>query len=189
MRKGFLAVAVLASAVLFACPKQKPVPELASESDGAGTQGLLGGPKLPGCAMGCQDSGTGCTIYVETTSKGGQKFKPSPDEGWQMCPGQTFVLESQTDKAACVDLRGMDGGSVAAGSLEGRALWSSPSLQMGTYCVSVCWDKDKNDAGCSAGCKHNDCRQGGPEDTIRGNLDVVVKDPEPRPSPRDAGTP
>lgn len=187
MRKGFLAVAVLASAALFACPKPKPPPEPLLEPASEGLQ--AGGSKAPGCTTACQEgSATGCTVYVESTQDGGKKFKPDPNAGWSMCPGQMFVLESQTNKDSCVDLRTMNGEPVARGDLAGRAMWSSPPLDGGAYCVSVCWDKDKNDAGCSAGCKHSDCKQG-IEDTIRGNLDVIVKESESLHGPRDAGTP
>ncbi len=185
MRKGFLAVAVLASAALFACPKPKPPPEPPLEPASEEVQASASKP--PGCTPRCQ-AATGCTVYVEQGQHGGRKFKPAPDAGWTMCPGQMFVLESQTQKDACVDLRTLDDHPVARGSLAGRGMWSSPPLEGGAYCVSVCWDKDKNDAGCSAGCKHSDCKQGG-EDTIRGNLDVIVKDPEPETGSRDAGTP
>lgn len=135
-----------------------------------------------GCAVDAcpEDGGTHCLdITVKATSTG-KGFNPRPGKsGWKMCSGQGLVLSSLMDKGLCVDLRAVgargDGGVVALTSLSSQGSWEDTSLLPGTYCLSLC---DNNNGDCSQGCKQSDCDVQD-EQTIRGNIDVVTKVPEP----------
>lgn len=185
MRRGFFAVAVLASAILTACPKPPP------GARDAGAQDAGPRPGKPDCAMTpCPDGGTGCLTLAIVPNDGGDGFSFSPPpgrSGWRMCTGQTLVLESELDEPLCIDIRGMDGTRASIRSeLPDESLWPDNSLGAGKYCVTVC--EEQPDAGCSGGCKDDDCITRLP-DTIRGNLDVISKPPEDLGNARDAGTP
>ncbi|NVJ25638.1 hypothetical protein HUW62_30890 [Myxococcus sp. AM011] len=135
-----------------------------------------------GCAVDAcpADGGTNCLDIAVTATSAGKGFNPKPGKGgWKMCSGQGLVLSSLMDKGLCVDLRDVstsgDGGVVMRTSLSSEGNWEGTSLPPGKYCLSLC-DSETND--CSQGCKKSDCAVQD-EQTIRGNIDVVTKVPEP----------
>ncbi|NVJ09654.1 hypothetical protein HUW63_31075 [Myxococcus sp. AM001] len=158
----------------------------ASESSRQQAQEDDGLPRLQqtdgGCAVDpCLNGGPGCLDLVVETGIAGKRFDPRPGvRGWKLCSGQGLEVTSDLAKDLCIDLRDVrsvaDGGVVALTKLRSKGSWSNPDLPSGEYCLSICDDKGHQ---CSEGCKDSDCVTD--DQTIRGNLDVVTKVPEPDP--------
>ncbi|MBZ4413294.1 hypothetical protein K8640_34245 [Myxococcus sp. XM-1-1-1] len=133
-----------------------------------------------GCAVDpCLAGDSGCLGIAVETGSVGKRFDPKPGaKGWTLCSGQGLEITSDLDKDLCIDLRDVrstaDGGVVALTKLRSKSAWSDPNLPSGEYCLSICDDKDDH---CAQGCKDSDCVTD--DQTIRGNLDVVTKVPEP----------
>ena len=180
MRKQFVVV-VLVAAGWVACMTRTSGPQ--GSEPRAAEPGALATTETRqqtdgGCAVdACPDGGTGCLdLAIKLSDTGGRKFDPPPQGGWSMCTGQGLALDSTLSEELCVDLRYTDGTPVLQTSLGGMS-GLTDSLDGGQYCLSVC--KPKSNRPCDAGCAQSACS--GPElpDTIRGNLDVISKDPGP----------
>ncbi|MCP3103011.1 hypothetical protein LZ198_29440 [Myxococcus sp. K15C18031901] len=169
MRNGIRVVGMLLVAGAVACAtrvRETPAAEVAQDDP---------------CAVGtCPgDAGTCLDLSVNADDQG-KHFSPAPGKkGWTMCSGQGLALNSLVDKGLCVDLRAVqhlaDGGTTLTGSIASNGNWQDLGLPSGMYCLSVCTNKDGD---CSQGCKEADCSEQD-EETIRGNLDVVTKVPDP----------
>lgn len=137
-----------------------------------------------GCAVDpCMAQDGGCLELLVETGNAGKRFDPGPGaKGWTLCSGQGIEITSELGKDLCIDLRDVrstaDGGVVALTKLRGKGSWSAPDLPSGEYCLSIC--NDTNDH-CTQGCHDSDCVSD--DQTIRGNLDVVTKVPEPDEDP------
>ncbi|MCE9668399.1 hypothetical protein LY474_11300 [Myxococcus stipitatus] len=175
MRNGIGVAGMLLIAGWVACTTR------ARETSESGASALTVASKDDPCAVGtCPgDAGTCLALSVDDSDHG-KHFNPAPGKnGWTMCSGQGLSVSSLMDKGLCVDLRALqvlaDGGTTLTGSLASGGNWQDLDLSSGTYCLSVCTNKDGD---CSQGCKQADCTEQD-EETIRGNLDVVTKVPEP----------
>ncbi|MCP3165867.1 hypothetical protein [Myxococcus qinghaiensis] len=184
MRNRSLVVGMLLVVGWVACATRTREPASTMEAgqaplalDATDIQASDGGCAVDACPA---DGGMGCLDITVTATSTGKGFNPKPGKrGWKMCAGQGLVLSSLTDQGLCVDLRDVgangDGGVIALTSLTGQGSWEDSSLAPGQYCLSLC-DNTGND--CSRGCKQSDCAVTD-EQTIRGNIDVVTKVPEP----------
>lgn len=152
-------------------PRASEAQALAAPEDREQTDG--------GCAAGpCPDGGMGCLdIAVKQAQSGHKTFDPPPHSGWTMCAGQELVVDSALDEDLCVDLR-QDNTPVAQTSLGKLSEFTRDLVLAGTYCLTIC--KPKEDRPCTEGCKNTDCSSSVVfPDTIRGNLDVITKVPDP----------
>lgn len=184
MKNGSKVVGMLFVAGWVACATRTGETTSATEAgraslalDAPGTQASKHGCAVDACPA---DGGTNCLDIAVTATSTGKGFNPKPGKGgWKMCSGQGLVLSSLMDKGLCVDLRDLgtsgDGGVVMRTSLSSQGNWEDTSLPPGKYCLSLC-DSANND--CSQGCAKSDCDVQD-EQTIRGNIDVVTKVPEP----------
>jgi hypothetical protein len=180
VKNGFVVV-VLVAAGWVACMTRTSAPQ-GAESQARAPQALAASDSQQ-CAVGaCPDGGTGCLdIGIQRSDAGKKTFDPPPDGGWTMCEGQSLVLHSDLDEELCVDIHRLsgladDGTALVRKNLKNQGQFTDSALGTGTYCLTVCGPK--SDRPCSKGCPKSDCSSG-MDDTIRGNLDVIGKVPDP----------
>lgn len=125
------------------------------------------------------DGGPACLdILVEASDGGGKHFSPGCNNGgWSMCEGQELIINSEMNQNLCIDLSPLRSNTdkTIKVPLSAMGTWTHRSLEKGQYKLRVC---DNTTNSCDKGCSDsNDLLSG--KETIRGNLDVVTKDPEP----------
>ncbi|QSQ11995.1 hypothetical protein [Myxococcus landrumensis] len=177
MRKAIAVASVLSVAGWWACAARTPV---SPEAQALQSHKVQAGDDDCGCAADpCpDDGGTNCLdIAVNPSDAGKKRFSPGCNShGWSMCSGQQLFISSEMSETLCIDLSSVggteDGGSGVRSSLSSGSTWTVPSLTPGEYNLSVC---NQHNGGCSEGCQN----ALSPDQTIRGNLDIVVKDPDP----------